>query len=942
MLHQIASERLRALQKTAQSPEVLRRELERLLQIYPDFTPALAALGDLAERAGNFPLAQDFCRKSLAILPRDGSALVKLARLKHERFGETAEALQLARKALTFDPTHQEALACLAALCQRKTPGGAIIGQPLVSAIVSACKSERFLRGCLEDLERQSIADRLEIIVVDSHSPQRERAIVEEFQKRFSNIVYIRTKERETVYGAWNRGIRAARGKYVTTANTDDRHRVDALELLADTLDEHPDVTLVYADCLITAVENETMETTQAMRRYQWLDFNPQDLFVRGCFCGPQPMWRRDAHDEHGYFDAAMVSAGDYEFWLRLAQNRKFLHVPETLGLYLDSPASIEHANRDIAAKETETARQRYHDSIMSGKPSFRPKLLEPTVAVEAMIDGAPKPTTTPSAPAVLPPVAKIGQLDEARQLFGQKNYSAAWNSASATVNARPFHPEGFLLLAEIALAAGDGQSAKVCVQRARELAPNWKAPKEFLKQKHRTSNIQHPTSNAGWLKLTDALSTPRSALRASLTVCLIVKNEEQFLAQCLKSVHGLAQQVVVVDTGSTDRTVDIAKSFGAEIHSFAWCDDFAAARNAALEHATGDWVLMLDADEELPAAEHARLQADMKRADVIAFRLPLINKGEEGQGKHCVPRLFRNAPGAYYYTRIHEQVFPSLVQLGKAWGMKTAIGTEELLHHGYTKEIIRDRDKIGRNLKLLRQAVVEFPNDANLQMNLGLELVHSDDLPAGLVHYREAFRLMSAQAPSEVTPELREVLLTQFTCHLYKVRAHDEIVQALNSPLAKQGGLTASLHFALGLAFFELKKFREAAEEMRQCLAQRKQPSLAPINTDILTAVPHHCLALSLMKLGDHAGAEKAFKSGLAGGGDAPSPKSASGEPPLLQLKLDYAKFLAGQNRQLEALQQLNELVAANARNAAAWRLGGEIALGKSEFLEFARDWTS
>ena len=414
------------------------------------------------------------------------------------------------------------------------------------------------------------------------------------------------------------------------------------------------------------------------------------------------------------------------------------------------------------------------------------------------------------------------------------------------------------------------------------------------------------------------------------------------FLAQCLKSVHGLAQQVVVVDTGSTDRTVDIAKSFGAEIHSFAWCDDFAAARNAALEHATGDWVLMLDADEELPAAEHARLQADMKRADVIAFRLPLINKGEEGQGKHCVPRLFRNAPGAYYYTRIHEQVFPSLVQLGKAWGMKTAIGTAELLHHGYTKEIVRDRDKIGRNLKLLRQAVVEFPNDANLQMNLGLELVHSDDLPAGLVHYREAFRLMSAQAPSEVTPELREVLLTQFTCHLYKVRAHDEIVQALNSPLAKQGGLTASLHFALGLAFFELKKFREAADEMRQCLAKRKQPSLAPINTDILTAVPHHCLALSLMKLGDHAGAEKAFKSGLAGGGDAPSPKSASGEPPLLQLKLDYAKFLAGQNRQLEALQQLNELVAANARNAAAWRLGGEIALGKSEFLEFARDWTS
>jgi tetratricopeptide (TPR) repeat protein len=231
--------------------------------------------------------------------------------------------------------------------------------------------------------------------------------------------------------------------------------------------------------------------------------------------------------------------------------------------------------------------------------------------------------------------------------------------------------------------------------------------------------------------------------------------------------------------------------------------------------------------------------------------------------------------------------------------------------------------------LKLLRQAVVEFPNDPNLQMNLGLELVHSDDLPPGLAHYREAFRLMSAQPPAEVTPELREVLLTQLSCHLYKVRAHDEIVQALNSPLAKQGGLTASLHFALSLALFELKNFREAAGEMRQCLAKRKQPALAPINTDILTAVPHHCLALSLMKLGDHAGAEKAFQSGLLE------------NVPLAELKLDYAKFLAGQNRQVEALQQLNDLVQASARNVAAWRLGGEIVLGKPEFLEFARDWT-
>ena len=273
-------------------------------------------------------------------------------------------------------------------------PATAPAKNPLVSAIVSTFKSERFLRGCLEDLERQTIADQLEIIVVDSHSPQNERAIVAEFQKRFSNIVYIRTEERETVFGAWNRGIRAARGKYVTNANTDDRHRADALEILARKLDQNPGVTLVYADCLITPVENETLETTQAKRRFEWLEFNPTDLLLKGCFCGPQPMWRREAHEEHGYFDADMISAGDYEFWLRLAQNRKFLHVPELLGLYLESPTSVEHANRDAGAKEVKLAQDRYRNAILHGEPPFRPQLAEPTAKVEIISGTAVKPGT--------------------------------------------------------------------------------------------------------------------------------------------------------------------------------------------------------------------------------------------------------------------------------------------------------------------------------------------------------------------------------------------------------------------------------------------------------------------------------------------------------------------------------------------------------------------
>jgi glycosyltransferase involved in cell wall biosynthesis/FMN phosphatase YigB (HAD superfamily)/Tfp pilus assembly protein PilF len=521
--------------------------------------------------------------------------------------------------------------------------------------------------------------------------------------------------------------------------------------------------------------------------------------------------------------------------------------------------------------------------------------------------------------PAPVAAVAHVGRLDEARELFAEKNLPAAWVAAVTAVAKRPFHPEALLLLAEIALAAGDGKTAKLCAQRARNLVSGWKPVKQFL------SKPLKGDAKLDWLNPSSILHPP-SAPR--LSVCLIVKNEEEFLAQCLKSVRGLASQIIVVDTGSTDRTVEIAKEFGAEIYSFAWCDDFAAARNAALEHATGDWILVFDADEELPATQHAPLLADMKKVDALAFRLPLVNAGQN-DGRSFVPRLFRNAPGVYYFGRVHEQAFPSLLPHCKNWGLKTALGTAEILHHGYTKEMVRDRNKVERNLKLLRLALAENPTDVNLVMNLGLELVRSDNLAGGVEQYRAAFRMMSAQPPDAVVPELREVLLTQFTSQLYKIRAHAEVVEILNSPLARQGGLTASLHLALGLAHFELKQFSEAADQMRQCLAKRKQAALSPINTDIHTAAPQHCLALSLAKLGDAAGAEKAFQAALAepGGTEA--------------VKLDFAKFLSAQNRFVEALHQLHEIVAHHPRQAAAWQLGGEIALARAELLEFARDWT-
>jgi glycosyltransferase involved in cell wall biosynthesis/FMN phosphatase YigB (HAD superfamily)/Tfp pilus assembly protein PilF len=532
------------------------------------------------------------------------------------------------------------------------------------------------------------------------------------------------------------------------------------------------------------------------------------------------------------------------------------------------------------------------------------------------------KTSTVTKAKITLPPCALSGHLAEARELVRQKKFRAAWEAALSALASRPFHPEAFLLLAEIAQSVGDGQSAKLCADHARRIAPGWKPARKFLNQRLKGG------ARPEWLKLPESLNSQPSTL--NLSVCLIVKNEEKFLGQCLKSIREIASQIVVVDTGSTDRTVEIAKEFGAKIHAFAWCDDFSAARNAALEHATGDWVLVLDADEELSADGLDKLKLAMINPAVMAWRLPIVDVGREADGCSYVPRFFRNAPGLFYVGRVHEQVFSSIEVQRAEWGLENRIGDATLIHHGYTAEVTRDRNKIERNLNLLKRAVEELPDEPHLLMNLGLELARSGQEAGALMRYEEAFDTLLTKPATEIVPELRETFLMQFCARLTAAKRFDEVVRVLTSPLAgMHGGLTATLHFSLGLSYLELSRFSEGADQMRHCLAKRHQRSLAPINKEIHTAAPHHCLAMSLLKLGDSDGAEKAFQAGLTENGR------------LSELKVDYAKFLAAQNRPIEALQQLNELVQADAHNAVAWRLGGEVALSKPEFLEFARDWT-
>ena len=212
---------------------------------------------------------------------------------------------------------------------------------PLVTAIVSSYNSERFIAGCLHDLVQQSIFDQIEVLVIDSGSQQGETRVCEPFVTRHPNIRFLRT-EREPLYATWNRALAMARGKYLTNANADDRHRADAFEQLAGELERSPEIGLVYADQFISQAENETHAQCEqrGARVRRWPDFTSDDLMLR-CITGSQPMWRRALHDRHGSFDTSYRIAADYELWMRFAQTEQFRHVAQTLGVLFESPNTL-------------------------------------------------------------------------------------------------------------------------------------------------------------------------------------------------------------------------------------------------------------------------------------------------------------------------------------------------------------------------------------------------------------------------------------------------------------------------------------------------------------------------------------------------------------------------------------------------------------------------
>jgi glycosyltransferase involved in cell wall biosynthesis/Flp pilus assembly protein TadD len=321
--------------------------------------------------------------------------------------------------------------------------------------------------------------------------------------------------------------------------------------------------------------------------------------------------------------------------------------------------------------------------------------------------------------------------------------------------------------------------------------------------------------------------------------VCLIVKNEERHLPRCLESIRGLADEIVVVDTGSTDGTREIARAHGARVADFEWRDDFSAAKNFSIEHATGDWILSIDADESIARRDHevirAIVDADAVDAVVVAHRHYVggdtvlvgwqpgaggYSEGEPYRGfvdEDC-RRLFRNRPWLRFRNRVHEE----LVSLDQERPLVEARSTWILHHYGKCEGAERLRGKGEAYLRIGRRKVEEHPHDPQAHHELGVQYAELHQPIEAIACFARALAL---------SPHFRDAQFRLALCHL-EARQYRAALQALRDCHRLLPRQRAEICLSEGNAHRELGDLRRAERAFRRALDEN--PAFAPASMNL------------------------------------------------------------------------------------------------------------
>ena len=383
------------------------------------------------------------------------------------------------------------------------------------------------------------------------------------------------------------------------------------------------------------------------------------------------------------------------------------------------------------------------------------------------------------------------------------------------------------------------------------------------------------------------------SAASPSITCCMIAKNEQNLLAQCLGSIAGLVSEIILVDTGSEDNTISIADSFGAKIFHLPWMNDFAAARNFSLEQATGDWILVLDADEAIAETDHAQLQKLIKdrhscynfvqRHYTNEFELSSFKPacGEYGKWEKnylgylesSLVRLFPNRHGIKYRGRVHELVEHSICEMRKHQILPSNV---PIHHYGHADQMRVKRNKGSLYSQLGEDKLQDGYRGWKEYFEIAVEYNHAKRFEEAVTAFKESIKLNAHRATSWSNLAyalLEQQQMIEATTALHTALQIDpysaEALSNMGVLMLRLGELEKGEYFLrqaikfnprlvvahcnLGRTLMQAYRFRDAANAYRQAL------DLVPACEEILLQ-----LAAAYLSAKDFAQAQTVVLEGL------------------------------------------------------------------------------
>lgn len=338
------------------------------------------------------------------------------------------------------------------------------------------------------------------------------------------------------------------------------------------------------------------------------------------------------------------------------------------------------------------------------------------------------------------------------------------------------------------------------------------------------------------------------------LSLCMIVRNEAHNLKNCLEPLRSVLDEIVVVDTGSEDETKTIAKSLGAKVFDFTWCNDFAAARNESIRQAIGDYILWLDADDRMDFDNIKKLRNLKRRLSNKkdqAYYFIIRAKDPEGEKEFLQLRIFPNIKGAFFDGKIHEQIYPCLTRLG----VKFVKIDVTIRHIGYEDAELKKK-KAERNLKIIEDLLKAEPDNLMLHYHAGRTL-------AGLDRRFEAIEHMKRIVEDEkATSGDREFLLTAGILlgkYYEEVHLYQEAIYIFEKLKRDFTGI-GLLHFCLGMVYFLAENHAQAREELERSISLPMEVTLFPLDIKQIKYYQYYTLGQCYLKLGEIDLARKMF----------------------------------------------------------------------------------